>query len=141
MTKLDQTVAEFEFEGGEFALDGNRVNVLYLPEHREDLAPILATLRAHREAVERIVRERLAGVSAPAGCPKLSPRVRLIRYDPKTPPVAAQPCSIATDVDKFIRSYLRDLQFRLEHPEAYACAPLPEILAKLADVGVELALD
>jgi hypothetical protein len=36
---------------------------------------------------------------------------------------------------------LRDLRFRLNHPNAYACAPLPEILSKLAEAGLELALE
>jgi hypothetical protein len=67
--------------------------------------------------------------------------VRLIRYSPKKPPVAVALISIVTDVDKFIRAYLRDLGQRLQHPGTHACAPLPEILAKLAEVGLELALD
>jgi len=89
-----------------------------------------------------------AGVSEGGGCgfalpecPPLPLGVRLIRYRPKSPPVAVQPCSIVTDVDKFIRAYLCDLKFRLEHPDAYACASLREILAKLAEVGLELALE
>jgi len=55
--------------------------------------------------------------------------------------VAVTPVSIVTDVDKFMRAHLRDLHFRLEHPNAHASAPLPEILAKLAEVGLELALE
>jgi len=67
--------------------------------------------------------------------------VRLIRYRPKKPPVAVAPVSIVTDVDKFILAYLRDLGHRLQHPKTHACASLSEILAKLAEVGVELLLD
>lgn len=140
MTKLDQVLSEFESKGGEFTLTENQVNVVYPLDHREALAPILATLRANRQTVEEIVRERLAGVPACPDCPALPPGVRLVRYAPKAPPVAVQPCSIVTDVDKFIRRYLEDLRFRLENPKVYACAPLDEILAKLAEVGVELVL-
>jgi hypothetical protein len=67
--------------------------------------------------------------------------VRLIRYSPKKPPVAVAPISIVTDMDKFIRAYVRDLGQRLQYPGTHACASLPEILAKLAEVGLELALD
>jgi len=81
------------------------------------------------------------GTAARNTCPQLPRGVRLVRYSPKKPPVAVAPIAIVTDVDRFIHSYLRDLQFRLEHPKAHACAPLYEILAKLAEVGVELEID
>jgi hypothetical protein len=67
--------------------------------------------------------------------------VRLIRYQPKSPPVAVAPISIVTDVGKFISAHLADLDYRLCHPDTYACASLPEILSKLAEVGLELALE
>jgi hypothetical protein len=86
-------------------------------------------------------QEGFRGVQPPAECPVLPTGVKLVRYRPKAAPVAVAPVSIVTDMDKFIRSYLRDLHFRLEHPKAHACAPLREILAKLAEVGVELEID
>jgi len=141
VTKLDQAVAEFESKGGEFTLNGPQVSVQYPPEHRDTLAPILATLRANRTAVAALIRERYCGVPAPAQCPPVPLGVRLVKYAPKAPPVAVAPVSIVTDVDKFIRAYLRDLGQRLQHPGTHACASLPEILAKLAEVGLELALD
>jgi hypothetical protein len=55
--------------------------------------------------------------------------------------VAVQPVIVVVDVSKFICSCLRDLELRLQHPKSHACASLSEILAKLAEVGVELALD
>jgi len=82
-----------------------------------------------------------AGSLAPPKCPLLPPGVRLIRYRPKPSPVAVAPVSIVTDVGKFIAAYLADLDYRLRHPDTYACASLPEILAKLAEVGVELATE
>jgi len=134
-------VRQAESAGIEVFLDRQgKARVRYAETHRERLAGLLARLRAQRNDVAALLRER-QGVSAPPECPPLPPGVRLVRYTPKTPPVAIQPCSIVTNVDKFIRSYLRDLRFRLEHPEAYACTPMCEILAKLAEVGVELALD
>jgi hypothetical protein len=136
-----ELVAEFEARGGEFAFDGQQINVQYPPEQRETLALILETLRANRDAVAAFVRQRSRGVVAPAQCPHLPPGVRLVKYAPKPPPVAVAPVSIVTDVDKFIRAYVSDLEYRLLRPEAHACAPLPEILAKLAEVGLELALE
>ncbi len=136
-----QAIATFESLGGEFTIDGSQILVEYSPERREAVATILEMLRTHRDEVAIVVRERSSGVPAPVGCPPLPLGVRLIKYAPKTPPVAVRPCSIVADVDKFISAYLRDLRFRLEHPKAYACAQLPDILAKLAEVGLELRLE
>ncbi len=103
-----RVIATFESLGGEFAIAGSRVLVEYPPERREAIATILEKLRAHRDEVETFVRERSSGVCPPTECPPLPSGVRLIRYTPKTPPVAVQPCSIVTDVDTFIRARLRD---------------------------------
>lgn len=136
-----EAIAAVESLGGEFAIEGTRVLVEYPPEQREAIASLIEKLRAHRGEVAIAVRERTSGVCAPATCPMLPSGVRLIRYSPRTLPVVVRPCSVVTDMDKFIGSYLRDLQVRLQHPEAYACAPLSDILSKLADAGVELKVD
>src|SRR6516225_2106897 len=85
--------------------------------------------------------ECVPGTPAPMKCPPLPAGVQLVRYAPKVPPVAVAPISIVTDVDKFLRAYISDLGHRLQHPETHGCAPLPEILAKLGEVGLELALE
>lgn len=89
----------------------------------------------------RELDQELDAIPAPAECPPLPAGVKLVRYEPKDPPVAIAPVSIVTDVDKFIRAYLRDLAHRIQRPGTHACAPLPEILAKLAEVGLELTLE
>lgn len=103
-----------------------------LEENRDDRKAVIEMLR-DQEGKRPPSLEDLRGL--------LPGSVRLIRYSPKKPPVAVAPISIVTDVDKFIRAYLRDLAQRLQHPGTHACASLPEILAKLAEVGLELALD
>jgi len=140
MTNLLEAVIEFRERGGEFMVEGDRVKVRFPPERRKALTPFLNTLRANRDAVAALVRARFCGVPAAAECPPLPPGVRLVKYAPKAPPVAVAPVSIVTDVDKFIRAYLRDLGHRLQHPKTHACAPLPEILTKLAEVGLELEI-
>ena len=128
--------------GGAVFLDGERLRYR-IPAGDPEARQLIAEIHRDREAVIAMLRERQVALGSPAPpqCPPLPPGVRLVRYAPKTPPVAIQPCSIVTDVDKFIRAYLQDLGWRLANPKTYACAPLYEILAKLAEVGVELALD
>jgi hypothetical protein len=141
VTELLETVHEFESRGGEFVLDGERVHVKYPPDLLDVFAPILATLRANRQQVEMLIRER-HGVPAPPEPPALPRGVRLIRYAPKEPPVAVAPVSIVTNVDKFIRHHLAELDARLNHSiQIRGGGSVFEILAKLAEVGLELRLE
>ncbi|MGH8246608.1 MAG: hypothetical protein ACREUU_09260 [Gammaproteobacteria bacterium] len=48
---------------------------------------------------------------------------------------------MVTNVGQFIRAYLADLGIRLKNPNLYCAPPLPEILSKLADVGLELKIE
>ena len=82
------------------------------------------------------------GVPPPSVCPRLPSGVRLVRYEPRTPPVVIQLVSVVTDVDKFIRHYLEELDARLHHPvQIRGAGSVFEILSKLAEAGLELAIE
>jgi hypothetical protein len=72
---------------------------------------------------------------------ELPPGVRLVSYQPKEAPFAVAPVSTVTNAGKFFRAYLADLSRRMANPQTYSCPPLPEILGKLADAGLELKVD
>jgi hypothetical protein len=76
-------------------------------------------------------------------CPHALPEgVRLIRYEKKTGPVAVTVCSVITDVNKFIRHALGELDARLHsHVQIKAGDSAFDLLSKLADCGVELRLE
>jgi hypothetical protein len=135
-----EAIKEFESRGGRLLFEGADVSVTYPREQKDEIQAVVRTLRANRDRVIEMVRER-QGVPAPSKCPPLPPGVRLVSYRPKAPPVALALVSIVNDVDRFILAYLGDLRWRLAHPNTHACAPLREILTKLAEVGVELAID
>jgi len=135
---ISQEIVNFEAMGGRLYFSGDELRVRYPPEIGGKVKPYLENLRLYGEEVARVLRERSSGIPAPDLCPPLPDGVRLVRYTPKAPLVAIQPCSIVTDVEKFIRAYLRDMDCRLSHPENYTCESLPMILAKLAEVGLEL---
>lgn len=68
--------------------------------------------------------------------------MRIINYKPKTPPVTIELVSVVTDVDKFLRHYLEDLDARLNRPlQIRAGSPVIEILSKLAEVDLEVAIE
>ena len=82
------------------------------------------------------------GVPGPPVCPPLPKGVRLVRYEPRTPPVGIRLVSVVTDVDKFIRHYLEELDARLHNPvQIRGGGSVFEILSKLAEGGLELAID
>lgn len=83
-----------------------------------------------------------ASVPAPSTCPPLPKGVRLVSYKPKTPPVAIELVSVVTDVDRFLQHYLEELDARLHHPlQIRAGGSVFEILNRLAEVGLEVAID
>ena len=66
----------------------------------------------------------------------------LIRYTPKSGPVAITMCSVVTDANKFIRHALEELEARLHHPvQIKAGDSVFELLSKLGDCGLELRLE
>jgi hypothetical protein len=81
-------------------------------------------------------------VPAPSVCLPLPKGVRLISYKPKTPPLAIELISVVTNVDKFLRHYLGELDARLNRPlQIRAGGSVFEILSKLAEVGLEVTID
>jgi hypothetical protein len=83
-----------------------------------------------------------ASMTAAPSCPPLPPGVRLISYNPKSPPVAIDVCSVVTDVEKFIRAELGELNARLHSPvQIRGGWGAFTILERLRQVGVELELE
>jgi hypothetical protein len=90
------------------------------------------------------VADPLEGLAVRASsiCPPLPKGVRLLRYAPKEPPVVVSLVSVVNDMDKFIRHYLVELDARLHSPvQIRGGASVFEILSKLAEAGLELAID
>ena len=129
--------------GGSLHLEGKHV-ALALPRNcpPDTEAAIVETIRANRDAVSAILDDM--GNKAPSlqeVRASLPPGVRLLSYQPKQAPFAVAPVSVVTNAGKFFRAYLSALRWRLEHPHGYAAPPLPDILGKLADAGLELTVD
>ena len=102
--------------------------------------PVLSP--AGSKVAERTSSDVPMGSPAPPTCPPLPSGLRLIRYQPKSPPVAVQPCIVVTDVEAFINHYLAELDARLHHPlQIRGGGGVWEILLKLQEAGVELALE
>ncbi len=126
--------------GCQVRVEGERLKVRgpNLPE----VPPLVSELRARREEAISMLREQqsepptLEEVKA-----TLPPGVRLVSYQPKRAPFVVAPVSVVTNAGKFYRGYLRDLKARLEKREGWHCPPLPDILSKLSDSGLELKIE
>jgi hypothetical protein len=109
---------------------------------RPEVEELVSALRREREAAIAFLRDResyapsLEDVRA-----TLPPGIKLVKYKPKEVPFAVAHVSVVTNAGKFYRAYLADLRHRLANPKGYSCPPLKDILAKLADAGLELAAD
>jgi len=88
------------------------------------------------------VEPEITGIPAPPTCPPMPLGVKLLRYEPKVPPVAVDVCSVVTDISKFIETELRDLDSRLNSPWTIRGGwSVPQILDRLRQVGVEVEID
>jgi len=89
-----------ESTGGRFRVDGDRLGIV----PREAAAQVIEELRRHKPEIIELLAQHPA---IPSG-------VRLIRWDPKAAPVQLSQSSTVTDVEKFIRSALRQVEARLQ---------------------------
>jgi hypothetical protein len=68
--------------------------------------------------------------------------VRLVRYEPKPPPIAIDVCSIVVDVERFIQTELAELDARLHSPiQIRGGWGVFTILDRLRQVGLELEIE
>ena len=123
-----ELIQRIEVSGGRIRVEDGFLVIA--PE--EAAAPVIEELRAHKAAIIALLSSRPV---MPAG-------VRLIRWEPKAAPVQLSRCETVTDVDRFSRHTLAQIDARL-HDKHFLAGnwPLSELLARLAAVGcvVELA--
>jgi len=72
----------------------------------------------------------------------MPPGVRLLKWEPKTPPVAIVRMGIVSNVDKFIGATVRQLRARLEGKDFLAGNwSLRELVDRLEQVGVHVRVE
>ena len=118
-------------------VDGDKLKVR--GPDRPEVQELVSELRRERETAIACLRDQEScAPSLEEVAASLPASVKLVSYQPKQSPFAVAPVSVVTNAGKFFRSYLRDLAWRMEYPESHAVAPLPDILAKLEEAGLEL---
>jgi len=130
-----EVVAEVEAAGAALRLEGNKVRVRYRgAQQRNRLAQQISFLRAHRGEVADLLRAR-------ATVPSMPPGVRLLAWNPKQPPVFIEACSIVVETNLFARTTLAQLGAAIANPERRVGWTVPQLVDRLAQVGVAVALE
>jgi hypothetical protein len=137
---IGQAIERVAEEGGTIQLEGKHV-ALTLPQNcpPDTEAAIVETVRANRDAVAALLSDMASKAPTVEEVrASLPPGVKLVSYQPKHAPFAVAPVSVVKNAGKFYRAYLKDLAWRFEHPAGHAAPPLSDILAKLAEAGLEV---
>jgi hypothetical protein len=130
-----ETVGLIEVAGAEFRLDGEKVRVWYPDkERREELAAQVNLLRDHRAEVAAFLKTRSV-------IPSMPPGILLVSWNLKEPPIAIEYHAVVTDPAKFARATLGELRQRLANPKRKYGWTVPQLIGRLAQVGVTVALE
>lgn len=122
-------VESIEDAGGALRLRGDKISY-DVPEELESLIP---QLRAHKEAVREVLRQRET-------VPKMPDGVRLITWQLKEPPVALETYSIVMNPHRFATVSLEQLGRALKTKRSTGYS-VPQILDRLRQVGVTVAVE
>ncbi len=96
---------------------------------------LVTELKQHREALIELLEERGTPLSMPPG-------IRLLKWEPKNPPIAIVRMGIVSNVPKFIADTLSQLQARLEGKDLLAGNwSLRELVDRLEQVGVVVKVE
>jgi hypothetical protein len=132
---VSEVLGDVEAAGIALRLDREKVRIWFpKSDQREQLAPQVIFLRAHRNEVVEFLRLR-------DSIPAMPPGVRLVRWDLKQPPVAIETCSVVTHPALFARSTLEQLRTALAQPTRWVGWSIPQLMDRLAQVGVNVALE
>jgi hypothetical protein len=132
---VPETVSLIEDAGATFRVDGEKVLVRYPDdEQREQLTEHVASFRAHKSEVAAFPRVRSI-------VPTMPPQVRLLEWKLKEPSVAIETSSVVSDTALFARRTLEQLRTTLAHPKRWVGWSVPQLIDRLAQVGVNVTLE
>jgi hypothetical protein len=132
---VSAVLGKVEAVGIALRLEDERVRIWFPTRHqREQVAPQITFLRAHREEVAEFFRLRHS-------IPAMPPSVRLVRWNLKQPPVAIETCAVVTDPALFARTTLEQIRTTMAEPKRRIGWSVPQMIDRLAQIGVVVALE
>jgi hypothetical protein len=143
---LTEMVSRLEQSGGILSLQGDRIHYS-VPSGSREAFDLLDVLRKHREAVRMLLVRRIAAqrinplLGSSQVVPAMPAGVCLVTWNLKEPPVAVDICSVVTDTELFAHSTLEQLRVALSEPERWVGWSVPQLIDRLAQVGVTVLLE
>jgi hypothetical protein len=125
-----EIVSRLEATGGKLTLDGERIRYS-IPSGDAEARGLLAELRERKPEVTGLLRVRAA----------MHPSVRLVAWNLKDPPIVIEYHAVVVDPAKFVRATLGELSERLTNPKRKYGWSVPQLIDRLAQVGVIVALE
>lgn len=132
MTGVCEFVSRLEEVGGSLMLDGERIRYR-IPKDSPEAQAMMEAVKAQKQALINYLRSR-------ALAPAMPPGVQLISWNLKEPPVAIEVCSIVTNSVLFARTTLEQLRTALAHPKRWVGWSVPQLIDRLAQVGVSVEI-
>ena len=134
ITSASEAVAAAEAIGIQLRLNGDRIQARLPDGYLGQVSEILDCLRANREQVIAVLRER-------AEVPLMPAHVRLVSWNPKDPPILIESCSVVVEVPLFIKSTLAQLAAAMSDPKRWTGWTAEQLVNRLNQVGVVVELD
>lgn len=133
MTGVIEIVSRLEEVGGVLELAGGRIRYR-VPSGNPEIQCFLNELRKRRSEVMAFLRSR-------ESTPQMPPGVRLISWNLKKPPVAIEYHAVIVDSAKFAGATLGELRQRILNPKRKYGWTVPQLIDRLAQVGVTVTLE
>jgi hypothetical protein len=133
MNSLLGLASRLEEMGGKLMLEGDRIRYS-IPKDSPNAQTLLEIVRTERQAL-------LAYLRARAVIPAMPPGVVLVEWKLKEPPVAIETCAVVTDPVLFARTTLEQLRIALAKPKRWVGWTLPQLIDRLAQVGVGVGVE
>jgi hypothetical protein len=133
MSCLPAVVSRLEEVGGRLMLDGDRIRYS-IPKGSPKAQALLEIVRTEKQALVAYLRAR-------AVAPAMPPGVVLMEWTLKEPPVAIETYAVVVDSGLFARTTLEQLRIALAGPKRWVGWTIPQLIDRLAQVGVRVALE
>lgn len=133
MSWAPEVVSRIEELGGYLAADADGGIRYRVPKGNPEAQALLETVKTEKQNLLAYLRARRT-------VPAMPPCVRLVSWNLKSPPVAIETCAVVVDPALFASRTLEQLRISLAQPKRWVGWSVPQLIDRLAQVGVVVAL-
>jgi hypothetical protein len=128
--QIEAIIAEMERSGATVMTAGENIRILPPANYRPS-DEVLARLKENKSEALAYLKARS---TLPGG-------IRLVSWNLKEPPIAIEACAVVVDPTLFARTTLEQLRTALAQPRRWVGWSVPQLIDRLAQVGVLVTLE